>query len=374
MQLSRRICFIASDTRFFFRHFRPAILAALSRKLKILAFLPTGLPSSDVLQQNVQIILSPLSRDTLTVKGLFRQTMWLIKHVRRERPEIVVAFSLKTSLVLALALPFVSVKKAIIYVTGLGLLQLLSDKKSIMSRKLAYWILRTTSRRKNCYFIFENCSDPTSMGFKPGNPKRKTLLVGAGIDEIEFNAGDFPPPKPLKFASVSRLVWSKGIDLAAQAVSELVAEGYAIELNIYGAKDAANPRSVAPSTLAHLPGVFFRGHTDDVAEVWKQHHAGVFASRGGEGVPRSLLEAAACGRPCIVTDVPGCADFIRDGIEGYVAKANSVASLKAAFLKLMAEPENLSALGQAARERVLQLSTARIVQQQYEELFDQRCF
>jgi glycosyltransferase involved in cell wall biosynthesis len=294
----------------------------------------------------------------------------LIKHIRQEQPEIVVAFSVRTSLALALALPFVRVKKVVLYMTGLGLLELMPDLKSRVLRGAAYGLLRATSRRKNCYFIFENRSDPVSMGFKAGAPERKVLLVGAGVDDSEFVPRDFPPTGVFKLATASRLVWSKGIDLAAQAVSELVAEGHAIELDVYGSPDPANPRSLDPATLVGLRGVSFKGHTDDVAGMWEHHHAAVFATRGGEGVPRSLLEAAACGRPCVVTDVAGCRDFIRDGVEGYVVEPNSVQALKDAFLKLMNHPEKLHVFGRAARERVLQASTSRIVQRQYVELFD----
>lgn len=370
MNPSRSICFIANDYRFFFRHFRPAILAALSRNFEVTAFLPTPDNHGDGPSEPVHVIPAPIARKSLTILDLVQHAAWLIKHIRQERPEIVVAFSVRTSLALALALPFVRVKKVVFYMTGLGLLELMPDLKARVLRGAAYGLLRATSRRANCYFIFENQSDPVSMGFKPSAPERKLLLVGAGVDDSEFVPKDFPPPGIFKVATASRLVWSKGIDVAARAASELVSEGHAIELDVYGSPDPANPRSLDPATLADLPGVSFRGHTDDVAGIWERHHAAVFATRGGEGVPRSLLEAAACGRPCIVTDVAGCRDFIRDGIEGYVVAPDSVASLKEALLKLMADPERLHAFGRAARERVLQASTSRIVQQQYVELFD----
>src|SRR5207237_1089577 len=114
------------------------------------------------------------------------------------------------------------------------------------------------------------------------------------------------------------------------------------------------------------------GFTNEVSEVWKNHHAAIFTSRGGEGLPRALLEASSCGRPSIVTDVSGCNDFIRDGVEGYVVPIDSEADLKRAILNLMSDRENLVWLGQNARERVLATSTARKIQSQYEEIFAAR--
>lgn len=370
MTTQRSICFIASDYRFFFRHFHPAIRAARSCGLKITAFLPSEEMDIGPDQQDVRIVLSPIGRNSLTVSNLLRQTAWLVRQLRTERPDIIVVFSVRASLAVALALQFVKVQRAIIYVTGLGLLELMPDWRSRILRSLAYRVLRAVSRYRNCFFIFENRDDPLSIGFREQQPERRTLFVGAGVDEAEFVPTEFPPETPIRVATVSRLVWSKGIDLAAQAVSELAREGYPVQLSIYGAPDAANPRSIDPESFRGLPGVVYKGHSDDIAAVWSHHHSAIFASRGGEGVPRSLLEAAACGRPSIVTDVPGCRDFVRDGVEGYVVAANSTAGLKAALIKLIKRPEVLQSFGRAARMRVLQTSTSQIVQRQYEELFD----
>jgi glycosyltransferase involved in cell wall biosynthesis len=374
MKTSRRICFVASDQHFFFRHFRPAIHAALAQSYEILAVLPEDDCSApiDPLQRHLIVIRSPITRRRLTILALAKQVIWLAQQFRTERPDVVMAFSVRAGCVLALALMFprVRVGKAIVYITGLGLLELLQDRKSQLLRTFVYGVLRATSRRKNCYFIFENQSDPISMGFRPGRPPRQELLVGAGVDEKEFAPKTIPPIPPLKLATVSRLVWSKGIDLAVQAVAELVDEGYAVELNIYGAPDPANPRSIDPHEWDSIPGINFKGHTKDIPNVWAWNHAAVFASRGGEGVPRSLLEAAACGRACIVTKVSGCAEFVRDGLDGYVVDAGSIAALKGAILKLLNRPELLHLLGRSARQRVLETSTSHIVQEQYEALFE----
>jgi glycosyltransferase involved in cell wall biosynthesis len=364
-----RICFISNDSSFFLRHFGPAIAAALSKGFRISAFLPADGRVFDE-RDYLHITYSPIDRFSYSFLDLIHQAVWLIRHIWRERPEVVVAFSLRVCLALALALPFVRVPRVVFSITGLGLLVIMKDHRSRILRSVTYAAMRIASLRKNCYFIFENPWDAKTMGFRSGQPVHQRLFVGAGVDVSEFVPVAFPPPVPFKLATVSRLVWSKGVDLAVQAVSELSREGFPAVLNIYGAPDGTNPQSVDPNVWKGESGVAYRGYTDDIAGVWAQHHAGIFPSRGGEGLPRSLLEAAACGRPCIVTDVPGCADFIRDGVDGYVAKANSVASLKVAIRKLMGSPESLSGLGQSARERVLKTSTVQLIQKQYEELFD----
>ncbi|MFG3756225.1 glycosyltransferase, partial [Klebsiella pneumoniae] len=86
-------------------------------------------------------------------------------------------------------------------------------------------------------------------------------------------------------------------------------------------------------------------------------------------MPRALLEASACGRPSVVTAVPGCRDFIRDGMEGYVVPLGSEHALREAILKLIATPEQLPILGRRARARTLDTSTNAIIQNAYEEIF-----
>lgn len=366
---SRKICFIVNDYQFMFRHFEPAISAARSQGLQVIAYLPEPEAAARKSPGDVAVVPSPIDRTT-SILSLLRQSLWLARRLRRDSPHIVTVFSVRVAVALLLVLPFVPVKKTVIYITGLGLLELLHDRKSRMLRRMAYFALRLAGRSPSCTFIFENSSDPVSMGFKSGYPKRQVMLMGAGVDPNEFLPQAFPPDIPFRLATVSRLVWSKGIDLAIDAVSGLVKEGYPVELDVYGSPDRLNPLSFDPSRWADIPGISFKGHVADVPKVWAQHHAAIFASRGGEGTPRALLEAAACGRPCIVTDVPGCRDFVRDGVEGYIAKPNSAADLKDAILKLLRNQAALPAFGKAARDRVLQTSTRDTVIEQYKNLFE----
>jgi glycosyltransferase involved in cell wall biosynthesis len=91
----------------------------------------------------------------------------------------------------------------------------------------------------------------------------------------------------------------------------------------------------------------------DVREVWSRVDICVLPVRTGGGVPRALLEAAACARPLVVTDVPGCRHFVRDGIEGLVVRREDPAALAAALDLLARDPEMRQRMGEAARLRLL---------------------
>ncbi|MBL8548146.1 MAG: glycosyltransferase, partial [Hyphomonadaceae bacterium] len=95
------------------------------------------------------------------------------------------------------------------------------------------------------------------------------------------------------------------------------------------------------------------GPTKDVPAFWASTHIACLPSRGGEGLPRSLIEAASCARPVVTTDVPGCGDFVRDGVTGFVIREGSVEQLTAR-LRTLAEYASLrQRLGQAARALVI---------------------
>jgi len=100
-------------------------------------------------------------------------------------------------------------------------------------------------------------------------------------------------------------------------------------------------------------GVAWHGPIEDVRDVWRNCEIAVVPTRTREGMPRVMLEAASCGRALIVTDVPGCRHFVRDGIEGFVVPPDDVEALAAAMDQLAQNPELRQMMGHAARERVL---------------------
>ena len=120
---------------------------------------------------------------------------------------------------------------------------------------------------------------------------------------------------------------------------------------------ADNPEAVPPREIlawCKKTGARWHGAVADVAAVWKGADMFVLASRGGEGLPRALLEAASCARPLVVTDVPGNRHFVRDGIEGLIVPPADVAALSAALASLAGDAERRCQMGQAARHRLLE--------------------
>jgi glycosyltransferase involved in cell wall biosynthesis len=184
---------------------------------------------------------------------------------------------------------------------------------------------------------------------------RIVLMPGAGVDVAHFTPAPEPPTPPIVVGIASRLIWSKGIDLAVNAMTALREAGLDIELRIAGASDPENPEHVSEAEIARwraTPGVKLVGRTTDINSFWAETHIACLPTRGGEGLPRSLLEAAACGRPIVTTNVPGCSDFVTPEIGEPVAP-NDCSALAVALKALATDGDLRRRRGAGARTQTV---------------------
>jgi glycosyltransferase involved in cell wall biosynthesis len=152
------------------------------------------------------------------------------------------------------------------------------------------------------------------------------------------------------------MIRPKGVDVLMEAGRHLARRGVALRIELYGHSDEGNPEAIAEAELETW-GKEGRGHwagpTADVASVWQRCDISVLPARSREGMPRALLEAASCARPLVVTDVPGCRHFVRDGIDGLIVPPDDAEALSRALERLARDPQLRATLGAAARRRFL---------------------
>jgi len=156
-------------------------------------------------------------------------------------------------------------------------------------------------------------------------------------------------------AFVGRMIRPKGIDVLMQAHDRLRQRGTPMKLELYGATDADNSEAITAEVLTTWctrHDARWLGHVTDVHEVWRHADIFVLPARSREGMPRALLEAAACARPLVVTDVPGCRHFVRDGVEGFLVDSRDPHDFARSCLQLMTSRGERLAMGDRARRRV----------------------
>ena len=195
------------------------------------------------------------------------------------------------------------------------------------------------------------------------HPGRIALIPGSGVDTDALTP--FPEPEgPFTAALVARMLEAKGVREAVEAHRRLRARGLDVNLLLAGAPDPENPGTIQESELESwrgIPGLHWLGHVEDIREVWAAAHVAILPSSYGEGVPKSLLEAAACGRPIVATDLPGCREIARAGINAVHVPPRDAEALARAVATLMHEPELRRRFGAASRRlAVEEFSAARI--------------
>jgi len=281
----------------------------------------------------------------------------LVRELRRERPDIIHFISLKPILLGGLAALFVPKAATVHHLTGLGYLADGNSLKAKIMRNISFRMLGLYLRRSKSWFITEN-SDDLAFARQYGAPEnnRTSMFGGAGVDPDHFTEMPPAPDEKVHAGYVGRMIWSKGVDILVSAKEVLQNRGTNLQLDMYGTPDTANPRALQLKTMEQWntrPGVKWHGPIKDVRDVWQHCEIAIVPTRTREGMPRAMLEAAACGRALIVTDVPGCREFVRDGIEGLIVPPDDESALADAMEKLVLDSDLRKRMGQAARQRIL---------------------
>jgi glycosyltransferase involved in cell wall biosynthesis len=353
-----KLLFVATEDWFFCSHFKPMARAALADGFDVAVACRVRLHGAEIKALGCRLLPLEADRRTLSPLAVFRAFDGLRRLIESEDPAIVHLIALRSIVVGGLAARVAGVERRVLALTGLGLLGAASTWKARAARRLLRLYIRFVADGPDARFLFENRTDPTMLGLHAADPQKVTIVGGAGVDPQRLFPAPLPDRPPLRLAMVARMLWSKGADTAVAAVLKARGEGADVTLSLYGAPDPDNPKAIPEKLLrewAAHPGIAWHGRVaqEDMPEIWAAHHAAVLPSRGGEGLPRTLLEAAACGRAILTTDVPGCRDLVRGGVEGLIVPPDDPDALARAIVALWSEPTWVKTMGEAARDRIL---------------------
>jgi len=274
---------------------------------------------------------------------------------RRERPRLVHHVALKPALLGGFAARLASVPATVSMIAGAGYLASAGGARArLLARalRLAWPILLL---RRGSRVIVQNDDDRAGLAaLRPAQAWRIEVIRGSGIDLEIFRPAP-EPAAPIVIAYAGRMIAIKGVETLVAAHTLLRQRGSDVRLLLAGAPDPENPSAIDGATLARwarLPGVEWLGQCDDIREVWRAAHVAVLASLGGEGLPLSLLEAAAMGRPIVATDVPGTRDIARDGENAILVPPGDAPALASAIDALAGDPARRARYGAAGRRIV----------------------
>lgn len=285
---------------------------------------------------------------------------------RKVKPDIVHHIAIQPVVYGSIAARTARVPKVINAIAGLGYAFTSKSLRARLVKTVLRGLFQFTLGHKNSKVIVQNPNDGEVLK-KLGvvKPENIALIYGSGVDLNDYPALADPEGNVIKVGLPSRMIWPKGIAEFVAAAKKLKTSN--IQLILAGYPDAKNATSVPEEQLKqwHAEGIIeWRGHVDNMVDFWREVHIACLPSFYGEGVPKALIEAAACTRPIITTNTPGCRDIGQNNVNAVTIPPQNADALAAAITQL-AEDENLrKKFGQAGRQLVQQQFSATMVQSQ----------
>jgi len=344
-----RLLFVVTEDWFFLSHRLPMARAARAAGFEV--HVATNVADGGAAIEREGFALHPMrfARGRLAPLATLASIRELHRVHRRIAPDLVHHVALQATILGSLATlgrPVARVNA----ITGLGYAFIAETRKARIVRAALGRLLRFLVDRPRSVALVQNPDDRALLQGLGIAAERIVLIPGSGVD-VDRLVPMPEPPGPVTLGFVGRLLDDKGIRVLVAAHRLMRAKGSAIDLLIAGTPDPANPASVSQreaEAWAREPGVTWLGYVQDITTVWARAHIAVLPSRR-EGLPKSLLEAAACGRPMVATDVPGCREVAIPWQTGLLVPPDGPGAL-ATVIEMLAETPDLRArFGAAAR-------------------------
>ncbi len=349
--MSRTLMFVVNVDWFFLSHRLPIALEALRQGYQV--HIATGLTDKlDELQRH-GLVVHPLAldRSSAGLANAWRTMVELWRVFRAVRPDVVHLVTIKPVLLGGLVARLAGVPAVVAAVSGLGFVFMARGAKAAVRRWLVGGLYGVALGHHNLKVVFQNPDDRASLAKLAHLPDSKVEMIrGSGVDLTQYGHTPLPLGVPVVLLA-ARLLADKGVSEFVQAARLLKQKGVSARFCLVGSIDPANPASLADAELTQWANegvVELWGQRSDMPEVLSSAHLVVLPSYR-EGLPKVLLEAAACGRAVVTTDVPGCRDAIDPGVTGVLVPVRNAAALADALKGLINDPARCQVMGNAGR-------------------------
>jgi glycosyltransferase involved in cell wall biosynthesis len=270
------------------------------------------------------IDLPVTSKGTNPVDDL-RTLLALFKHYRALKPDVVFHYTIKPNIYGSIAAKLAGVQSVAV-TTGLGYVFIQHSRAAQVAKKLYRFAFRFP---REVWFLNRDDQAAFVEGKLLVHPERARLLHGEGVDLEQFAFTPLREGAEFRFVLIGRLLWDKGVGEYVEAARQLRERYPRARFQLLGPVGVDNPSAITRDEVAawEREGVIeYLGEAHDVRPLIAEADCVVLPSYR-EGVPRTLMEASAMGRPIVATDVPGCREVVEDGVTGFLCEAKSAASL-----------------------------------------------
>jgi glycosyltransferase involved in cell wall biosynthesis len=351
---------LSSNTDWYLYNFRLALAEFLRQQgLEVILLSPPGKFVHLLEERGFRWIPWELGRQSLAPWSESASLRQVHAIYRREKPDLVHHHTIKPVLYGSLAARMAGVPGIVNSITGRGYIFLGEDRRARLLKRLVIPLYRLAFGSPRCGATFENETDRQYfLDNRLISPERTWLIEGVGVDPQRF--APLPEPTGLPVIMLAaRMLWDKGVGVLMEAARQLKKD-MRVRVVLVGEPDPGNPATVSEQTLHewHTEGIIeWWGWQADMPGVYHQSHIVTLPTMYGEGVPTTLLEAAACGRPLVASDIPGCRQVVQDGYNGFLVPPNDSVALAEALRRLASDPALRGRMGAASRQLVMQKFT-----------------
>jgi len=348
----KRLLFIVNVDWFFISHRLPIAISAIKEGCEVHIF--TKVTSQlDVLERSGLIVHNAkLTRKKSGVKILI-ELFEIFSNIRKIKPDIVHLVTIKPVLLGGLASRILRIPAVVSAISGLGFVYSSSGLFSEIRRKLISFLYYVALGHNNQKVIFQNIDDQNRLVSINNKLADKSLLIpGSGVNLSLYSVKDIDAGIPIVMFA-GRLLESKGVKEFVRSAELLNKNISRARFVLVGDIDPSNPESITKLDLDQWRKdghVEIWGYRADMHNVIPLASVVVLPSYYGEGLPKVLIEAAACGRAVITTDHPGCRDAIESNVTGLLVPVKDAQTLADSIENLISNPEKCMKMGEAGRK------------------------
>jgi glycosyltransferase involved in cell wall biosynthesis len=367
-----KLLFVVTEDWYFVSHRLPLAMAALKAGFDVVVATRARKYASEIQDAGIRLIPFEMSR---RVGNPLREVIALCLLYRREQPDIVHHVALKPVLYGSMAMCLRPKAAQVNAVAGLGWLFISRSRLARLVSPAIRWMLAWLLSAPRCRVIVQNPDDENLLKQAGVSESGLRMVRGSGVDTSVFLPSP-EPSEPICVMMATRILWDKGVGEFVEAARKLKLTKSKARFVLVGEPDKDNPASVPQDILKAWQKenvVEWMGHCNDMVATLKMAHVVCLPSYR-EGLPKVLIEAAACGKPIVTTDVPGCREVVRDGDNGLLVPVRDSEALSKALLQLIENSELRAQMGKRGREIAsVEFSSDRVIEKTldiYKELLE----
>lgn len=342
--MSRRpkLLYLVSEDWYFVSHRLPLAVAAKEAGFDVAVATRVGAAGDKIRTAGVRLIPITFNRSGISPVAALKTLADLRDLYRAEAPDIVHHVALKPVVYGSIAASAAGIRNRINALMGLGYVFVSNDLKARLLRQPVKLLLRRALRAPHTRVIVQNRDDVELLvGSGLARADDVRLIRGSGVDVAHCVATDAAGNGPPVVVLPARMLRDKGVLEFVEAARLLKSRGVAARFVLCGEPDPLNPASLTTQELTALTAsgaVEYWGWQEDMMAVWKSAQIVCLPSYR-EGLPKALLEAAACSLPLVATDVPGCREIVRQGVNGWLVPKGDATALADALAEAIARKD-----------------------------------